>query len=192
VLAIAIREELKNFYSVIKDADPYIEFVLITGVSKFSKVSLFSGLNNLKDISLDKRFSDICGYTQEDLETVFSCWLDNNVDLAMVKTWYNGYNWLGREVYNPFDILLYLDSREFRNFWFETATPTFLIRLMQEKQYYIPKLHNPKASEKILGSFDVDRLEIETLPKKPTGQLRGLLRLHCVLLFCRPGSRYTC
>jgi len=163
VLAIAIREELKNFYSMIKDADPYIEFVLITGVSKFSKVPLFSGLNNLKDISLDKRFSDICGYTQEDLETVFSCWLDNNVDLAMVKTWYNGYNWLGRKVYNPFDILLYLDSREFRNFWFETATPTFLIRLMQEKQYYIPKLHNPKASEKILGSFDVDRLEIETL-----------------------------
>lgn len=64
-LAVAIREELKNFYSVIKDADPYIEFVFITGVSKFSKVSLFSGLNNLKDISLDKRFSDICGYTQE-------------------------------------------------------------------------------------------------------------------------------
>ncbi len=86
-LAIAIREELKNFYSVIKDADPYIEFVFITGVSKFSKVSLFSGLNNLKDISLDKRFSDICGYTQEELETVLACRIDNDADPATIKTW---------------------------------------------------------------------------------------------------------
>ncbi len=162
-MAIAIREELKNFYSVIKDADPYIEFVFITGVSKFSKVSLFSGLNNLKDITIDKRFSDICGYTQDELENVFSGWIDDDVDLAKVKTWYNGYSWLGREVYNPFDILLYLDSGEFRNFWFETATPTFLIRLLQKKKYYIPALHDLKASEKILGSFDVDRMEIETL-----------------------------
>ncbi len=162
-MAIAIREELKNFYSVIKDADPYIEFVFITGVSKFSKVSLFSGLNNLKDITIDKRFSDICGYTQDELERVFSGWINDDVDLAEVKTWYNGYSWLGREVYNPFDILLYLDSGEFRNFWFETATPTFLIRLLQKKKYYIPALHDLKASEKILGSFDVDRMEIETL-----------------------------
>ncbi len=162
-MAIALREELKNFYSVIKDADPYIEFVFITGVSKFSKVSLFSGLNNLKDISIDKRFSDICGYTQDELESVFSGWIGDNMDLDKVKTWYNGYSWLGREVYNPFDILLYLDSGEFRNFWFETATPTFLIRMLQEKKYFIPALHDLRASEKILGSFDVDRLEIETL-----------------------------
>jgi len=162
-MAVALREELKNYYSVIKDADPFIEFVFITGVSKFSKVSLFSGLNNLKDISIDKRFSDICGYTQDDLERVFSGWMGKDVDLAKVKTWYNGYSWLGQQVYNPFDILLYLDSGEFRNFWFETATPTFLIRLLQEKKYYIPELHDLKASEKILGSFDVDRMEIETL-----------------------------
>ncbi len=162
-MAIALREELKNFYSVIKDADPYIEFVFITGVSKFSKVSLFSGLNNLEDISISPDFSAICGYTQDELETVFAGWIGNDVDLAEIKTWYNGYNWLGREVYNPFDILLYLKQGEFRNFWFETATPTFLIRLLQEKKYYIPALHDLKASEKILGSFDVDRMEIETL-----------------------------
>jgi len=162
-MAIALRDELKNFYSVIKDADPYIEFVFITGVSKFSKVSLFSGLNNLKDITIDKRFSDICGYTQDELESVFSGWIDDNTDLAKIKTWYNGYSWLGKKVYNPFDILLCLDGGEFRNFWFETATPTFLIRLLQEKKYYIPALHDLRASEKILGSFDVDRLEIETL-----------------------------
>jgi len=162
-MAITLREELKNFYSVIKDADPYIEFVFITGVSKFSKVSLFSGLNNLKDITIDKRFSDICGYTQDELERVFSGWIGDEMDLTKVKTWYNGYSWLGREVYNPFDILLYLDGGEFRNYWFETATPTFLIRLLQEKKYYIPALHDLRASEKILGSFDVERLEIETL-----------------------------
>jgi len=162
-MAIALREELKNFYSVIKDADPYIEFVFITGVSKFSKVSLFSGLNNLKDITIDKRFSDICGYTQDELERVFSGWIGDNTDLTKVKTWYNGYSWLGQQVYNPFDILLYLDSKVFQNFWFETATPTFLIRLLQEKKYYIPALHDLRASEKILGSFDVERLEIETL-----------------------------
>ncbi len=71
----------------------------------------------------------------------------------MIKTWYNGYNWLGREVYNPFDILLYLDSREFSNFWFETATPTFLIRLMQEKQYYIPKLHDLRPARNFLAAL---------------------------------------
>ncbi len=162
-MAIALREELKNFYSVIKDADPYIEFVFITGVSKFSKVSLFSGLNNLEDITISPDFSAICGYTQDELETVFAGWIDDDVDLTEVKTWYNGYSWLGREVYNPFDILLYLKQKEFRNFWFETATPTFLIRLLQEKKYYIPALHDLKASEKILGSFDVNRMEIETL-----------------------------
>ncbi len=89
--AVAIREELKNYYSVIKDCDPYIKFVFITGVSKFSKVSLFSGLNNLKDISLDKRYSALCGYTQDELECVFADRLQD-VDLDAVKTWYNGYN----------------------------------------------------------------------------------------------------
>ncbi len=162
-MAIALREELKNFYSVIKDADPYIEFVFITGVSKFSKVSLFSGLNNLEDITLSPDCSSICGYTQDELEDVFSDWIDHDMDLTKIKTWYNGYNWLGQEVYNPFDILLYLKQGEFRNFWFETATQTFLIRLLQEKKYYIPALHDLRVSEKILGSFDVDGLEIETL-----------------------------
>ena len=160
--AVAIREELKNIYSVIKDSDPYIKFVFITGVSKFSKVSLFSGLNNLNDITIESPYSAICGYTQKDLETVFADRLEG-VDLDEVKKWYNGYNWLGEEVYNPFDILLYLRNKEFRSYWFETGTPTFLIKLLEEKQYFIPDIENIKASERIIGSFDVDRLEIETL-----------------------------
>ena len=153
---------MKNIYSVIKDADPYIKFVFITGVSKFSKVSLFSGLNNLKDITLSKEYSAICGYTQEDLETVFAKRL-HDVDLEKVRKWYNGYKWLGKEVYNPFDILLYLDSKEFRSYWFETATPTFLIKLLETGQYYIPDLCNLSAGEEIIGSFDVEDIKIETL-----------------------------
>ncbi|GAB6059057.1 ATP-binding protein [Desulfonatronum parangueonense] len=161
-LALMVRDELKNYYSVIKDADPYLQFVFITGVSKFSKVSLFSGLNNLEDITLDPEYSSICGYTQDELESVFAERL-HGLDLEEIETWYNGYNWLGKEVYNPFDILLYLKSREFRPYWFETGTPTFLIKLLQAGNYYIPALEELAVSEKMLGSFDVDRIEVETL-----------------------------
>jgi hypothetical protein len=161
-LAREVRDELKNYYSVIKDLDPYIRFVFITGVSKFSKVSLFSGLNNLNDITLDRRYSAICGYTQEDLETVFADRL-HGVDLDQVRLWYNGYNWLGREVYNPFDILLYLDSREFRPYWFETGTPSFLVKLLQQGRYDIAALEDLSAGEEIVGSFEVDGITAETL-----------------------------
>ena len=160
--AAAIRDELKNYYSVIKDADPYIEFVFITGVSKFSKVSLFSGLNNLEDITINPDYSAICGYTQQDIETVFKTLL-KEVDLEQVKLWYNGYNWLGEEVYNPFDILLYLKTKDLRPYWFETGTPSFLVKLLQAQNYFIPDLENIQTSEKMLGSFDVDHLEVETL-----------------------------
>ena len=160
--AVTIREELKNIYSVIKDSDPYIKFAFITGVSKFSKVSLFSGLNNLNDITIESPYSAICGYTQQDLETVFADRLEG-VDLNEVKNWYNGYNWLGEEVYNPFDILLYLRNKEFRSYWFETGTPTFLIKLLQEGHYYIPDLQHLTAGEEIVGSFDVGYIRPETL-----------------------------
>lgn len=160
--AAAVRDELKNLYSVIKDSDPYIKFAFITGVSKFSKVSLFSGLNNLNDITLVKRYSDICGYTQTELQTVFADRLDG-IDLAEMRKWYNGYNWLGKEVYNPFDVLLYLDSGEFRNYWFETGTPGFLVELLRTGRYYIPGIQHLTAGEEIMGSFDVDHINAETL-----------------------------
>jgi len=161
-LAREIREELKNFYSVIKDADPYLKFVFITGVSKFSKVSLFSGLNNLEDITISPSFATICGYTQAEFEQVFADRLEN-VDLEEVKRWYNGYSWLGESVYNPFDILLFLREKLFRPYWFETGTPTFLIKLLQEKRYYIPKLEHLEVGEELLESFDIDYIRPETL-----------------------------
>ncbi|MFO7883705.1 MAG: AAA family ATPase [Desulfobacteraceae bacterium] len=161
-LAVEIREELKNYYSVIKDSDACIRFVFITGVSKFSKVSLFSGLNNLEDITVSSEFSALCGYTQEELESVFKAYLTGH-NLDDVRTWYNGYAWLGEMVYNPFDILLFLKKGVFSNYWFESATPTFLIKLLLTRKYRVPDLNVLQVGEAILGSFDVDRIEVETL-----------------------------
>ena len=162
-LAIEVRDELKNFYSVIKDSDEYLKFVFLTGVTKFSKVSLFSGLNNLEDITLDENYATICGYTQNELETVFKERLVS-VDLDKLKKWYNGYNFLGDKVYNPFGILLFFSkNNSYRTYWFQTATPTFLIKLMQKNKYFIPDLEALEVSEEIIGSFDIDKIRVETL-----------------------------
>ena len=161
-LAIEIRERLKNLYSVIKDLDSYLKFVFITGVSRFSRVSIFSGLNNLEDISLGPRYSTLCGYTQNELETVFEEPLKRS-DLNAIKEWYNGYNFLGEPVYNPFDILLYLRTGEFRNYWFETGPPSFLIKLIQDRKYYVPELESFNAGDEILSSFEIENLSLETV-----------------------------
>jgi len=161
-LAVAIREELKNIYSVLKEGDPYIKLVFITGVSKFSKVSLFSGLNNLKDMTIDKRYSSLCGYTQQELEEVFVEYLDG-VDLDAVQAWYNGYSWLGEAVYNPLDVLLYLDTGEFLSYWFETGTPSFLVQLLRRGRYAIPDIERFEAGEEIVGSFEIEDISVETL-----------------------------
>jgi hypothetical protein len=160
--AEVVRKELKAFYSVLKDLDEYIRFVLITGVSKFSKVSLFSGLNQLKDISLDLRYGNICGYTQEELKKNFKEYLEG-VNLEEVKEWYNGYNFLGEILYNPFDILLYLDSKKFKNYWYKTGTPSFLIKLIKKRKYDITKLENMVVKEDILEKFDLEEIRIEAL-----------------------------
>ena len=132
------REVLRDLYTTIKDSDEHVKFAFLTGVSKFSKVSVFSGLNNLKDISLDPRYATLCGYTQHDLETTFAAHL-HGADMAQVRQWYNGYNFLGERVYNPFDILLFCDSgQRFENYWFATGTPSFLIKLIRQSNFYIP------------------------------------------------------
>lgn len=157
------REELKNFYSVIKGADEYLKFVFITGVSKFSRVSLFSGLNNLNDITVDRNYATICGYTQHNIENEFSEHLAGQ-DFKKIAVWYNGYKWLGEGVYNPFDILLFIQKGfEYRNYWFSTATPTFLLKLIEKNHYFLPNLETVVKDEMMLNSFDVDYIELETL-----------------------------
>lgn len=160
--ALEMREALKNLYSVLKGADADLKFVFITGVSKFSKVSLFSGLNNLKDITLDARYSAICGYTDADVDTVFLPELFD-LDRQEIRRWYNGYNWLGTGVYNPFDLLLLFDLRQFKPFWFETGTPTFLVKLLTERQMFTPQLGQIVAEEALLSTFDVDNIPVEAL-----------------------------
>jgi len=156
------REILKDFYSVLKDADPYLKLVFLTGVSRFSKVSIFSGLNQLQDITLNEEFSTVCGYTQFELESVFEDRI-KDFDKNKIKEWYNGYAWLGESVYNPFDILLLFSEKRFRAFWFETATPTFLIKLLQKKKYFIPEIENLEVGDEILSNLDVDNIRIENL-----------------------------
>ncbi len=120
---------------MLKGADAHQRFIFITGVSKFSKVSLFSGLNNLNDITLDPTYSAICG----DTDTVFAPELDG-LDRDPIRRWYNGYNWMGDAVYNPFDLLLLFQKRQFKPYWFETGTPTFLVDLLTEGQVFTPDL----------------------------------------------------
>lgn len=160
--AIQARELLKGFYSVIKENDKYIQFGFITGVSKFSKVSLFSGLNNLTDITIEKEFGTICGYTQSELESNFVDRLEGK-DLKKIKQWYNGYSWLDESVYNPFGILSFFRKGEYENYWFETGTPTFLIEVLRKNRMVIPKLDKLQAGEELITSFDVDKISAEAL-----------------------------
>ncbi len=160
--ARTMRDGLRNLYSVIKDNDAHIRFVFLTGVSKFSKVSLFSGLNNLRDITVSADYSALCGYTETDVETVFASELPG-LDRAEIRRWYNGYNWMGEAVYNPLDLLLLFQEREFRTWWFETGTPTFLVDQLTERGFYTPRLAGLRADEALLSAFDVDRLAPEAL-----------------------------
>ena len=157
-----LRDGLRNLYSVIKDSDAHIRFAFLTGVSKFSKVSLFSGLNNLNDITVDARYSALCGYTEADLDTVFAPELEG-LDRDRIRIWYNGYNWTGEAVYNPFDVLLLFEKRQFRPWWFETATPTFLVDLLTERHTWLPRLGQLRADAELLSAFDVGRISTEAL-----------------------------
>ncbi|MEZ5479699.1 MAG: AAA family ATPase [Thiolinea sp.] len=162
-IATEMRDGLRNLYSVIKDNDAHIRFALLTGVSKFSKVSLFSGLNNLRDITLDSRYSALCGYTQAELEREFREHL-KGTDMELVQRWYNGYSWLGESVYNPFDILLFVDGdKKFLPYWFETGTPSFLVEVLRKRPFHLPDLEAVRMEYKMLGNFDVDTIHLETL-----------------------------
>ena len=157
------RDDLRGLYGTIKDCDAHIELTFITGVSKFSKVSLFSDLNNLTDLTLDPAYSSICGYTEADLDTVFAAEL-SGLDRRRIRDWYNGYSWLGEhKVYNPFGILKLLASRRFRAHWFETATPRFLIDTLLKHGFAAPDLESVHADEDLLSAFDTDAMAPEAL-----------------------------
>ena len=162
-VARANRDYLRGLYGVIKDSDAHVRFAFLTGISKFSKVNLFSQLNNLTDITLDPRYSSICGYTERDLDTVFGPEMAG-LDRDQVREWYNGYRWRGDEkVYNPYDVLLLLDSGEFAAHWFETGTPSFLVDKLFERRVSSVALDRMVSTEGLLSAFDVDRIGTEAL-----------------------------
>ena len=162
-IARANRDFLRGLYATIKDCDAHVRFTFITGVSRFSKVSLFSGLNNLTDITLDPGYSAVCGYTDADLDTVFAPELAG-LDRDEIRDWYNGYRWRGEEsVYNPFDILLLFRNREFDAYWFETGTPTFLLETLLDRGVSALALDGMVGSASLLSTFDVDSIAPEAL-----------------------------
>ena len=162
-VARANREALHGLYAAIKFSDAHVRFTLLTGVSKFSKVSLFSGLNNLQDVTLAPRYAGICGYTDADLDTVFAPELPG-LDRHAIHDWYDGYSWLGEDtVYNPFDILLLFDTRKFKAHWFETGTPRFLIDTLLRRGVASPDLDGMCGTEALLSAFDVDEMSTEAL-----------------------------
>ena len=162
------RNTLKAFYSVIKTCDQYIRFAFLTGVTKFSKVSIFSDLNNLKDISMLNDYAEICGLTQAEIENTFKPEIErlakntkNSYDkmLEELKKRYDGYKFsvLGESVYNPFSILSTLDSGELKNYWFATGTPTFLVNYLKDAHYNIPDLDGKvELDESMLNEYRAD------------------------------------
>jgi Predicted AAA-ATPase/PD-(D/E)XK nuclease superfamily len=154
------RDILKSFFGILKDTSKYIRFLLITGVSKFSKVSIFSDLNHLHDLTLDPNFAGLCGYTQSELEHFFEPYFKvmPPETLGKMKAWYNGYSWDAKTfVYNPFSVLNFFQSRMYHNYWFVSGTPTFLTRLLRKRFEY--KLEEKKVSNLILESFTLEKLD---------------------------------
>jgi len=175
-MADAIRETLKSFYGVIKDLDPYLKFVFLTGVSKFPKTSIFSGLNNLDDITFDATYNTLLGYTKAEIITYFEEYLTKTAEynscsvdqlLEQMKEWYDGYQFAKQKntakIYNPFSVLLLFKKGEFANYWFETGTPTFLVNVLKCYHYPMQEFESIEATESELGRFEIRNIPLKTL-----------------------------
>ncbi|MEE4358197.1 MAG: AAA family ATPase [Desulfococcaceae bacterium] len=174
--AKANRDILKHFLGVIKDGDvaAVLRFVFITGVSKFSRVSIFSELNNLEDLTMSESYADMLGYTEEEMESCFTPYIRRFAEKEgcteaeirkKLAQYYDGYRFSRRNirVYNPFSVLLALKQTDFRNYWFETGTPTFLVNLLKAEKRYLPKIENMMATESVFSTYDLDHLKPEAL-----------------------------
>lgn len=158
------RNQLKAFYSVLKTQDRYIKFAFLTGVTKFGKISMFSDLN-LIDISMDYRYVNICGTTEEELKSYFKEGISElasaNGDsesetIDKLRMRYGGYHFEKNSegIYNPFSVLNTLAKHRYKNYWFETGTPTFLIELLKEHGYRLPDLNKEQVSAFVMSGMD--------------------------------------
>ncbi|MBR1705176.1 MAG: AAA family ATPase, partial [Bacteroidales bacterium] len=173
-LTETFRRRLQGFYSVMKGKDGFIQFGFLTGVSKLGRLSVFSGLNNLEDISMDARYADICGISEQDLRKYFG---ESVVELARANglseeecyarlaEMYDGYHFHPRSegVYNPFSVLNTFKSLEFRKYWFSTGTPSFLVRYLEQGNYRLDNLAACRASEQDLSGVNARRPQVITL-----------------------------
>ena len=153
--AEAMREVLRGFYTVLKGSDEYLRFVMLTGISKFTKTGVFSAMNNLRDISMVEEFCDIAGYTQEELETDFAGWIDDAAEkmnvtrktlLQRMKDYYDGFCFDGKtRLYNPFSILNFLADRKFKNYWYHSGSPTFILSYLRSHGIDDPEVYRHKS-----------------------------------------------
>ncbi|HOX65829.1 MAG TPA: AAA family ATPase, partial [Thermotogota bacterium] len=160
------RDLLRTFYSTIKDADPYLRFVLMTGITKFTKAGVFSTLNNLDDISYTERYATMLGYTQEELEQDFREYIEEGIRLTgrsreeyleEIRRYYNGFSFDGKAfVYNPFSILGYFRNYRFKNYWFETGSPYFLAEYIKRHEIEIDELMEYPISESLFSAYEIE------------------------------------
>jgi len=167
-LHVQMREILKGFYGVLKSYDDYLRFVFITGVSKFSHVSIFSDLNQLKDLTLDTNYADICGLTQDEVEANFGTEIESVLQktgvtrkdyLDKVRRFYNGYRFSKAPitVYNPSSLQKHFcDMDDFQNYWYDSGTPSFIVRLIEEKKINITDMCNMRARLDVFSEYELD------------------------------------
>jgi hypothetical protein len=166
--AAGVRTFLQEFYKILKATDDHLKFVFLTGVTKAAKVSIFSVLNSVNDITIDDKYASICGYTQEELERDFSEYINDTAVcldmtredlLVKIREMYDGYSWDGKtSVYNPFSTLLLFDKNKFSNYWFETGTPTFLINRLKKRNLAKTVLEPVVVGLSAFDSYDPDDL----------------------------------
>jgi hypothetical protein len=160
------------FYGALKEADIYIRLLFITGISKFTRVSLFSKLNSLSDLTVNPNYATMLGYTQQELEHYFSDYIDVSLTifphytrtqfLDKLRLWYNGYSWDGKtRLYNPFGILLFFDNQDFQSYWFQSGTPTFIANKMLEQRFL--QIENIETDLNFLNQYSLDNLELTSL-----------------------------
>jgi hypothetical protein len=171
---IKIRNALKGFYGVLKSYNAYLRFVFLTGVTKFSHVSIFSDLNNLDDITLNQRYAGLCGLTQKEVEQNFAPEIDNILQksnmtketyIEELKRFYNGYRFSKNQltVYNPFGLLQHFNNGEFLTYWYNTGTPTFLVKLIADQKINIINLNNLRVTYQDFSKYDIGTMRAEPL-----------------------------
>ena len=171
--ANAMRQVLRSFYSVLKGCDDYLRFVMLTGISKFSKTGVFSAMNNLQDISLNKMYGDIVGYTQAELEENFGGWIDGAADalslereelLDKIKNYYDGFCFDGEtRIYNPFSMLNFFSEKAFRNYWYVSGSPSFIVDYMRQHAIRSPEEYRHiEVPANFMDAQEIERASAES------------------------------